>query len=53
MAAAAGKYVEGVIVQGHKHDGLHIVGVGKKPTSVLIEGKNAHGPEGAAQKRDL
>jgi hypothetical protein len=44
-----GKYIEGVIVQGHRHDGLRIVGVGKKPTSVLIEGKNAHGPEGAAQ----
>ena len=44
-----GKYVEGVIVTGHKHDGLHIIGLGKKPSSVLIEGKNAKGPEGVAQ----
>ena len=44
-----GKYVEGVIVQGHRHDGLHIIGVGKKPSAVLIEGKNAKGPGGAAQ----
>jgi len=28
-----GKYVEGVIVQGHRHDGLHIIGVGKQPCS--------------------
>ncbi len=44
-----GKYVEGVIVQGHRHDGLHIIGAGKKPSAVLIEGKNAKGPGGAAQ----
>jgi hypothetical protein len=44
-----GKYVEGVMISGHKHDGLHIIGLGKSPSSVLIEGKNAHGPEGAAQ----
>ena len=44
-----GKYVEGVIVRGHRHDGLHIIGVGKKPSAVLIEGKNAKGPDGAAQ----
>lgn len=36
-----GKYVEGVIVKGHKHDGLSIVGTGKKPDAVLIEGRNA------------
>jgi len=44
-----GKYVEGVVVSGHSHDGLHIIGVGKNPAAVLLEGKNAHGPEGAAQ----
>jgi hypothetical protein len=44
-----GKYVEGVIVQGHKHDGLHIIGTGKKPSAVLIEGRNARGPGGVAQ----
>ena len=26
-----GKYVEGVIVSGHPHDGLHIIGLGKQP----------------------
>jgi hypothetical protein len=44
-----GKYVEGVVVSGHTHDGLHIIGLGKSPAAVLLEGKNAHGPEGAAQ----
>jgi hypothetical protein len=44
-----GKYVEGVIVSGHKHDGLRIIGLGKQPAAVLLEGKNARGPEGAAQ----
>jgi hypothetical protein len=44
-----GKYVEGVIVSGHTHDGLRIIGRGKKPAAVLLEGKNAHGPGGAAQ----
>jgi hypothetical protein len=44
-----GKYVEGVTVSGHKHDGLHIIGLGKNPAKVLIEGKNAKGPGGPAQ----
>ncbi|HEY2771470.1 MAG TPA: hypothetical protein VGI87_12925 [Solirubrobacteraceae bacterium] len=44
-----GKYVEGVFVKGHRHDGLHIIGIGKKPSAVVIEGRHAHGPEGAAQ----
>jgi pectin methylesterase-like acyl-CoA thioesterase len=44
-----GKYVEGVIVSGHKHDGLHIIGETKDPAKVLIEGKKAKGPGGAAQ----
>jgi hypothetical protein len=44
-----GKYVEGVTVTGHKHDGLHIIGLTKNPAKVLIEGKNAKGPGGPAQ----
>jgi pectin methylesterase-like acyl-CoA thioesterase len=31
-----GKYVEGVIVSGHKHDGLHIIGLGNKPSDVVL-----------------
>jgi hypothetical protein len=44
-----GKYVEGVIVSGHQHDGLHILGQGLTPSAVVLEGKNAHGPNGVAQ----
>ena len=44
-----GKYIEGVIVSGHKHDGLRIIGLTRNPAKVLIEGKNAKGPGGAAQ----
>lgn len=44
-----GRYVEGVIVSGHKHDGLHIIGKTSNPAKVLIEGKNAKGPGGPAQ----
>jgi hypothetical protein len=44
-----GKYIEGVIVSGHKHDGLRIIGMTKNPAKVLIEGKNTEGPGGAAQ----
>jgi hypothetical protein len=44
-----GKYVEGVVISGHKHNGLRIIGLGKKPSAVLLEGKNAHGPNGLAQ----
>jgi hypothetical protein len=44
-----GKYVEGVIVQGHRHDGLRIIGASKNAAKVLIEGKHAKGPGGAAQ----
>jgi Right handed beta helix region len=44
-----GKYVEGVVISGHAHDGLRIIGLGKKPAAVLLEGRNAHGPGGAAQ----
>jgi hypothetical protein len=42
-----GKYVEGVIVKGHKHDGLTIQGTKKKkPKKVILEGKNAHDDAG-------
>jgi hypothetical protein len=42
-----GKYVEGVIVKGHKHDGLTIQGTKKKnPKKVILEGKNAHDDQG-------
>lgn len=44
-----GKYVEGVIITGHKHDGLKIIGTGKTPAKVLIEGRHAKGPGGPAQ----
>jgi hypothetical protein len=46
---APGKYKEGVIVKGHKHDGLTIRGTGKSPKKVILEGKNARGPGGLAQ----
>jgi hypothetical protein len=36
-----GKYVEGVLIQGHKHDGLTIRGTGKRPRAVILEGKGA------------
>ncbi len=44
-----GKYVEGVIVEGHKYDGLTIKGTKKNPKKVILEGKNAKGPDGLAQ----
>ena len=36
-----GTYSEGVVVQGHKHDGLTIEGMGKKPSAVYLNGTNA------------
>ncbi len=45
-----GKYKEGVIVDGPKHDGLTIKGTdAKHPTKVVLNGKNAKGPDGLAQ----
>lgn len=44
-----GKYREGVLVKGHRYDGLRIVGTGKKPKDVIIEGTDAKGPGGLAQ----
>ena len=43
-----GKYVEGVIIEGHKHDGLTIRGTGR-PRQTILEGKNAQTPDGLAQ----
>jgi hypothetical protein len=36
-----GTYSEGVVVQGHKHDGLTIEGMGKKPSGVYLDGTHA------------
>ena len=36
-----GTYAEGVVVQGHKHDGLTIEGIGKTPSAVYLNGTNA------------
>ncbi|MFN8161518.1 MAG: hypothetical protein U0R52_10820 [Solirubrobacterales bacterium] len=36
-----GKYVEGVQVSGSRHDGLKIIGTGRKPGAVVLDGKNA------------
>jgi hypothetical protein len=44
-----GKYSEGVIVKGHKHDGLTITGTGTDPQDVILDGKNAQTPNGLAQ----
>ena len=42
-----GKYVEGVLVKGTRRDGLRIVGTGKDPAAVVLEGKNATTPDGS------
>ncbi len=44
-----GKYSQGAIVDGHRHDGLTIMGTGKKPSKVVLDGKNAHNQNGLAQ----
>ena len=44
-----GTYREGVIVHGHKHDGLSIIGTGKQPGAVTLQGKNTHTKNGLAQ----
>ena len=44
-----GKYAEGVIVEGHKHDGLTIMGTSKNAKKVKLEGKNATNKNGVAQ----
>ncbi len=42
-----GRYVEGVKVAGAKHDGLRIIGTGKKPGAVVLDGKNAKTSDGS------
>jgi hypothetical protein len=42
-----GRYVEGVQVQGPKLDGLKIIGTGKKPGAVVLDGKNAKTTDGS------
>jgi hypothetical protein len=44
-----GTYSEGVLVQGHKHDGLTIEGVGKTPADVYLNGTNARVQNNPAQ----
>jgi len=44
-----GTYREGVIVEGHKYDGLTIKGTKKNAKKVVLEGKNAKSPAGIAQ----
>ncbi len=41
-----GKYREGVLVSGHKHDGLTIQGTKKNAKKVVLQGKRAKDPEG-------
>jgi hypothetical protein len=41
-----GKYVEGVIVKGKKHNGLTIKGTKKDARKVILDGKNAHDDQG-------
>ncbi len=44
-----GKYSEGAIVSGHKRDGMRLVGTGKDPEDVVLDGTNAHNKNGLAQ----
>jgi plastocyanin len=44
-----GTYSEGVVVFGHKYDGLSIVGASKNPRRVVLNGKNATTPGKAPQ----
>jgi hypothetical protein len=44
-----GTYKEAVVVHGHNHDGLSIIGTGKGPGAVTLQGKNTHTKHGLAQ----
>jgi hypothetical protein len=44
-----GTYSEGVVVQGHQHDGLTIEGIGKTPSDVYLNGTNARVQNNPAQ----
>src|SRR4051794_5851490 len=41
-----GTYKEGVVVQGHRYDGLTIEGTKKDPSNVVLNGKNAKDSHG-------
>ena len=43
-----GTYTEAVVVKGRKKDGLKLVGTGKKPTAVVLQGRGAKDAEGNA-----
>ncbi len=45
-----GRYVEGVLVEGHKHDGLQIIGTGKNAGAVVLDGKNAKTANGSSPR---
>ena len=44
-----GTYSEGVVVLGHKYDGLSIIGASKNPKLQILDGKNATVPGKAPQ----
>ncbi len=44
-----GKYSEGVLVKGSKHNGLTIMGTKKNPKKTILDGKNATNENGVAQ----
>jgi hypothetical protein len=54
VAIDPGTYSEGVIVDGHKYDGLTIKGTGKKPNQVILDGKHAviSGPGGSGKAQN-
>jgi hypothetical protein len=62
IAVLPGKYVEGVVVEGHKLDGLTIEGMKQKkngklkkanPKKVILEGKNAKTPDGSTANNGI
>jgi hypothetical protein len=48
-----GKYKEGVVVKGHRHDGLTIRGTDKNPRKVILEGKHAHTADGSTANHGI
>ena len=49
-----GKYVEGVIVEGKKFNGLTIMGTKQeRPKKAILEGKNAKDPIGNVAKNGI
>jgi hypothetical protein len=48
-----GKYKEGVVVKGHKHDGLTIEGTGKSRKDVVLDGKHAHTADGSTANHGI